>query len=131
MRDELIAGFPKWAIERVGIVLRDVDEAEKFNKDTAIQKIRNDLQWTARWEVERLYRGRTGASYSDSWDYMKTKKGKAEVEKYLNDIIDNTLKDMGDKTVFVEVEYDDHCSSDLEHDIMPEVACTIKRIPHH
>lgn len=131
MRDELISGFPKWAIEKIGTVIRDVDEAEKFNKDVAIQRIRDELQWTAKWEVETLYRRRTGGSYFDAWDYMETEEGKAEVERYLDNIINNTLKDMGDKTVFVEVEYDDHCFSDLEHDIMPEVACTIKRISHH
>ena len=49
IRDELIDGFPRWAIEKIGIVLRDIDEAEKFNKDEAIKRIRDELKWTAQW----------------------------------------------------------------------------------
>lgn len=131
IRDELIDGFPRWAIEKIGIVLRDIDEAEKFNKDEAIKRIRDELKWTAQWEVEDLYRRHTGCSYSDAWEYSKTEEGKARIEKYLDDMINKTLIDMEGKTVFVEVEYDDHCNSDLEHEIMPKVECTIKRLSHH
>ena len=131
IREELISGFPKWAIEKIGIVLRDVEEAEKFDKDEAIKRVREELKWDAQWEIENLYRRRTRGSYSDAWDYIRTEEGKAEIEKYLDNIINNALIDMGSKTVFVEVEYDDHCNSDLEHEIMPEVECTIKRISHH
>ncbi len=131
IRDELISGFPKWAIEKIGTVINDVDEAEKFDKDEAINRIRDELQWTVKWEVEGLYRRRTGCSYSDAMDYVETKEGAEEIEKSLDNIISNILKDMKDKTVFVEVEYDDHCNSDLEHDIMPKVECTIQRISHH
>ena len=131
IRDELISGFPKWAIERIGTVIRDVDEAEKFGKDEAVNRVRDGLKWTARWDVEDQYRRRTGCSYSDAYDYLDTEDGKAEVKKYLDNIVNNTLKEMGDKTIFVEVEYDDHCYPDLEHDIMPKVDCTIQRISHH
>lgn len=131
IRDELILGFPKWAIERLGTVIRDVDGAEKFDKDEAVNRMRDGLKWTARWDVEDRYRRRTGCSYSDSYDYMDTEEGEAEVEKYLDNIINDAFKDIEDKTIFVEVEYDDHCSADLEHDIMPKVECTIQRISHH
>ena len=128
---ELASGFPNWAIEKVGIVLRDIDEAEKFDKDEAVNRIRDGLKWTVKWDVEERYRRRTGCSWSDSRDYMKTEEGKAEVRMCLDNIINNILKDIEDKTVFVEVEYDDHCNSELEHDIMPNVDCTIQRISHH
>lgn len=131
VHSELISGFPNWAIEKVGIVLRDIDEAEKFDKEEAINRVRDGLKWSVKWDVEELYRRRTGCSYSDAMDYVQTEKGKAEIKKRLDNIVNNILKDMGDKTVFVEVEYDDHCNSDLEHDIMPNVDCTIQRISHH
>lgn len=131
IRDELISGFPQWAITRIGTVIQDIDEAEKFDKDEAINKVRDGLKWTARWNVEDRYRRRTGCSYSDAYDYLGTEDGKAEVRKYLDDIVNNTLKKIENKTVFVEIEYDDHCNSDLEHDIMPNVGCTIQRISHH
>jgi len=128
---ELVSGFPNWAIDKVGIVIRDIDEAEKFDKDEAINRVRDGLKWTVKWDVEEAYRRRTRCSYSASVDYVKTKEGAEEVKKHLDNIVNNILKDMEDKTVFVEVEYDDCCNSDLEHDIMPNVACTIQRISHH
>ena len=57
----------------------------------------------------------------------------ADIEK-IKEILNKvkiTFKNMEDKTIFVEVEYDDHCNSDLEHDLMPNVDCTIQRISHH
>lgn len=131
IRDELISGFPKWSIERIGTVIQDIDEAEKFDKDEAINRIRDYLKWTVRWEVRDQYRRRTGCSYSDADNYLDTECGKVEVKKHLDNIINNIIQDIGDKTIFVEVEYDDHSNSDLEHDIMPNVACTIQRISHH
>ena len=128
---ELVSGFPKWAIDKVGTVIRDVDEADKFDKDEAISRIRNALKWTVKWDAEEAYRRRTRCSYSDSVDYVKTKEGITEVNERLDNIVNNVVKDMEGKTVFVEVEYDDHCNADLEHEIMPNVECTIQRISHH
>lgn len=131
IRDELLSGFPNWALNKADIVISDIDEAEKFDKDEAINRLRNELKWTARWNVEELYRRRTGGSFSDAMDYIETEEGKAKVEEHLDNIINNIIKDMEGKTVFVEVEYDDHCNSELEHEIMPNVDCTIQRISHH
>jgi len=46
---ELVSGFPNWAIDKVGIVIRDIDEAEKFDKDEAINRVRDGLKWTVKW----------------------------------------------------------------------------------
>lgn len=131
IREEILSGFPGWAMNRVGRVIDDVNNAEKFDKDEAINRVREGLQWTVRWDIEELYRRRTGCSYADSMDYVETTEGRAEIEKRLDNMINNLRKDMEDKTIFVEVEYDDHCNADLEHDIMPKAECTIKRISHH
>ena len=131
IHEELVSGFPSWAINRVGIVMQDVDDAEKFDKDEAIERIKDGLKWTVQWEVESIYRRRTGCSYLEAMDYMNTEDGKAEVEKQLDNITNRIVQDMENKTVFVEIEYDDHCNSDLEHDIMPKVECTIQCISHH
>jgi len=131
IRYELTSGFPSWAISEVGRVIKDVESAEKFDKDEAVNRIKEGLYYSAKWNVEDLYRRRTGCSYKDAIDYVETEEGQIEVEKYINNIVDNILTKAEDKTVFVEVEYDDHCNSELEHDIMPKVDCTIQRISHH
>ena len=38
IRDELVSGFPSWAVDRLGRVIRDVNEAEQFDKDEAINR---------------------------------------------------------------------------------------------
>lgn len=129
--NELVSGFPNWAISKIGTVIEDIDAAEKFNKDEIIEKLKDELYYEARWDVGDLYERRTKCSFSDAIDYLNTEEGKVEVEKYLDGMIRDIVEDMEGKTIFVEVEYDDHCNSELEHEIMPNVDCTIKRISHH
>lgn len=129
--DELIAGFPKWAENYFLTVNRDVQSEKRLNKDEVIAMARKELQWNAEWNVRDAYQRQNRCSYREAWDYVGTDDGrskiKAEIERYVNNII----KDMEGKSVFVEVEYDDHCNSELEHEIMPKVKSTIIRFSHH
>lgn len=129
--DELISGFPKWPEGYFDIVRRDVQSAKHLNKDDVIAQAREEFRWDAEWDVQNEYQRKHRCSYREAWDYTETDAGKSEVkakiERYVNDII----KDMDGKSVFVEVEYDDHCNSELEHEIMPEVKSTIVIFSHH
>ena len=129
--DELISGFPKWAANYFDIVSSDVQLEKRLSKDEVIAMAREELQWNAEWNVRDAYQRKNRCSYHEAWDYVDTDDGRAEVaakiERYVNDII----KDMEGKSVFVEVEYDDHCNSELEHEIMPKVESTIVRFSHH
>lgn len=129
--NELVSGFPNWAIGKIGTVIEDINDSEKFNKDELLKKLKEELYWEARWDVGNLYQRCMQCSFSDSIDYINSEEGKVEVEKYLNGMIRDIVEDAKGKSVFVEVEYDDHCNSELEHDIMPKLDCTIKRISHH
>ena len=92
IRNELTSGFPQWAIEQIDRVIRDVDGAEKFDKDEAIKRIRDELQWTAQWAIKDMYYRRNRCSYAEAWDYIQTEEGKSEIKKYINNIINNTSK---------------------------------------
>lgn len=129
--DELIAGFPKWAGEYFYTVCRDVQSEKHLNKDEVIAKARDELLWDARWTVRDRYERQHRCRYSEAWDYIETDNGISEVEAELKQRIDNIVNDMNGKSVFVEVEYDDHCNSELEHKIMPQVESTIVRFSHH
>lgn len=132
IRSELLDGFPEWAVSGFfGRVLTDVESAEKFDKDEVCKRIREEMFWTAEYEVEEYLRRRKNMSYSDAMDYVRTEEGKKMVEKYLDDIIENKKMQIDENSIFVEVEYSDHCNSELEHEIMPIVASTIVRISHH
>ena len=129
--DELISGFPKWAESYLGTVCRDVHSEKHLNKDEVIAKAKEEFQWDARWIVRDRYERTHRCLYSEAWDYVETDEGMSEVESEIKRYVDNIIKDMDGKSVFVEVEYDDHCNSELEHDIMPKVKSTIVRFSHH
>lgn len=129
--DELISGFPKWAENYLGIVCRDVQSEKHLNKDEVIAKAREEFQWDARWIVRDRYKRTHRCRYSEAWDYVETDEGMSEVEAEVKRYVDNIIKNMDGKSVFVEVEYDDHCNSELEHEIMPKVKSTVVRFSHH
>ena len=129
--DELISGFPNWATEYLGIVCRDVQSEKRLNRDEVIAKAREDLRWNAEWNVRDRYQRKHRCSYREAWDYTDTEDGKSEVESEIEQCINNIIEDMSGKSVFVEVEYDDHFNGELEHEIMPKVESTIVRFSHH
>lgn len=129
--DELIAGFPKWAENYFSTVSRDVQSEKRLNRDEVIVKAREELRWNAEWDVQNRYQRKHRCSYIEAWDYTKTENGKSEVESEIERCINNIIEDMSGKSVFVEVEYDDHCNGELEHEIMPKVESTIVRFSHH
>ena len=134
VENELKNGFPEWATKYFGTVVNDVCQTEQFDKEEAIKRIRDEMQYSARWKVEEYYRRRTGCSYSEAMDYVETEKGQKEVENYLEEIVNNAISKMADKSVFVEVSYSDNDGgyfSELEHEIMPSVESTIIRFSHH
>ena len=131
IHNELLSGFPKWAAEHFYTVSRDVNSEKRLSKDEVIEKAREELLWDARWAVQERYERRHRCSYSEAWDYVRTDDGMSEVEAEINKYLNSIIEDMSGKSVFVEVEYDDHCNSELEHEIMPKVESTIVRFSHH
>jgi hypothetical protein len=129
--DELISGFPKWAENYFLTVSRDVQSEKRLSKDEVIAMAREELQWNAEWNVRNAYQRKNRCSYREAWDYVETDDGRSKVEAEIERCVNNIIKDMEGKSVFVEVEYDDHCNSELEHEIMPQVESTIVRFSHH
>lgn len=129
--DELISGFPKWAANYFNIVNSDIQSEKRLSKDEVIAKAREELRWNAEWDVRDRYQRKHRCSYREAWDYIETEEGKSEVESKIERCINNIIEDMSGKSVFVEVEYDDHCNGELEHEIMPKVESTIVRFSHH
>ena len=131
IQNELLDGFPKWAGKYFYTVIRDVQSERLLNKDEVIAKAREELLWKARYEVRNEYQRKYDTSYRDAWEYADTERGKEAVAAKINHYIENIIKDMDGKSVFVEVEYDDYCNGELEHEIMSEVKSTIVRFSHH
>lgn len=129
--DELFSGFPEWAGSYFYKVCRDVQSEKRLNKDDVIAKAREELRWNAEYYVKNEYMRKHKCSYLEAWDYLETDDGNSKVEAEIEQYIKNIISDMNDKSVFVEVEYDDHCDGELEHEIMPQVKSTIVTFSHH
>ncbi len=112
-------------------IYADVMEAERCSKDKMLEEYREEIYYTVRWQVENFLRHRKNMSYTEVHEFSKTEEFKQMVEKEIQNKVDELSEKMGEKSVFVEVEYSDHCDSDLEHYIMPELSCCMARISHH
>ena len=134
INEELSRGFPANNSEQFETVLKDVENAEQFDKDEAIKRIREEMKYHARSSVEEVYRRRTGCSYIDAIDYVETEEGKKEVEDYLEKIVSDVVSNMNGKSIFVELSYSDNDGSyysELEHEIMPDIESTMISMSHH
>lgn len=132
IRRELVDGFPDWALERLGTVLKDVEEAERLTKERVIEAIKEENEWEAAyWLFEKKRRCNSSLTYADERKWRESDEGKREIAEHINKIIANVQPKLDANSVFVEVEYDDHCNSDLEHEIMPELPVTVIRFNHH
>ena len=115
------------------VVLKDVLEAEQFDAEEVEKRIRDNYSIRAKWYIEDLYRRKTNCSYLESRDYVDTDEGKKEVEQFIQNIVNDVLEQIYFKElkVFVEVSYSDHCDSELEHHIMPNIPVTLVTFNHH
>ena len=119
-------------------VYGDVRSAKRLNQEDAINEIREQMKWDAQW-VARERKEREDRSNGilaprrDYWDWEESEEGIAETQKILDEYVEQAKKKMEDRSVFVEVEYEDHSTigSALEHNVMPYHPNTIVCISHH
>lgn len=119
-------------------VYNDVNNAKRLNQVDAIDAIREEMKWSAQWvarerkEIKDRSQGIL-TSRRDYWDWEESEEGLAETQKVLNEWIEQAKKRMEGRSVFVEVEYEDHTTIGglLEHNVMPDHPNTIARISHH
>lgn len=130
MLDELKAGFPNWALDSLGIVARDAEEEDKLTAEDVLDYMKDKLWWEAKWKAKSEYE-RYGHDASEAWEYAESEEGKKRIAEIQEEYIEALKEDLAGKNVFVIVEYDDHCNSELEHEIMPRVKSTIRRVSHH
>ena len=113
------------------LVLDDIKDSERLSPDEIMEYCREELYYTARYAVmcERRHR----ESFGTAFDWLETYEGKAAVEKKLDEYMDYIKGRIEGRTVFTEVEYEDHTKfgSIMEHEILPDHPNTVARISHH
>lgn len=132
IKDELLKDSMSILVEH--IVLDDVLKAEKFGKEKVEKIIREELQYIARYRVMDKYE-MDGYNFDFVHNYIDSVEGKKEIEKYIQDIVDKSMKRIKEDnlSVFVEVEYSDDWIEEqaLERDIMPYLKSTVIDFSHH
>ena len=112
-------------------IYKDVMAAERYSKEKILEEYRDDIYYKTKWQVEEYFERTMHMSYKEVRELENSEMFKSMVEKELQSKIDILSKKMEGNSVFVMVEYDDHCNSELEHHIMPYLNCCMERISHH
>lgn len=117
-------------------VLSDCMESDKMTLEEMLSYMRNELDWDIRQEIAKHHSSMRGKSWSERYDFTKTEECQVLAEKEMNHILDTYKKEAlikGDE-IFVKIDYSDNDGpfySELEHHIVPELDCCIKRFSHH
>lgn len=105
----------------------------QVSKEKAIEDYPDAVKYLAEWDVrddiERSHRW----TYSQMYDWIDTHED--EFEKMVQEKIQKWTAELTDKLKDKEfvsiITVSDHDDSELEHEIMPKLKCTMDRISHH
>lgn len=120
--------------EYFSTIYQDCLDAEKMDLETMLNNYREEIKSDIYWGIIWGYKDKHGRfSWDEIREFEKTDEYKEYYEKKLNECIEPLRKDAEGKSVFVEVDYEDHSDigSQLEHEIVPNLNCCLRRISHH
>ena len=120
--------------EYFSTIYQDCLDAEKMDLETMLNNYKEDIEGDIHWGIIWAYEDKHGRfTWDEISEFEKTDKYKERYEKKLNECMESLRKDAEDKSVFVEIEYEDHdcIGSQLEHEIVPNLNCCLRRISHH
>jgi len=64
-------------------------------------------------------------------DFLNRSDVKKWFDKYKKDLYDSLIQKVQGKSIYSIVEFDDHTDGDMEHEVMPDLKCTLIRMSHH
>ena len=126
LKNELYIG------NRYNDVLNDIKEG-RISKYEALYEFRNEMYWEAKYTVEDEFRRKIG--YKKYYDWIDVFENREKLDKAVHERLEVWYQEFAQKIegygYLAEVEYCDHDNSDLEHEILPRLECTIQRFSHH
>lgn len=114
-------------------IINDIKDAPSVSKEEVKSMIDEANRRIVRDGIISRHLG-WKASYEDIINFMDTDEYIKERNQKLDTINDYTENKIKNKTVFVEVTYDDEFEEDdaiLEHEVMPNHPATVHTISHH
>ena len=112
-------------------IYHDCLEAEKMDIETMLNNCRESIYWEVFYNLE--YKLEERMNWNEIFEFTKTDELKKLVEEETDKRINELRKDAEGKSIFVEVEYEDHSlsGSELEHDIVPYLDCCLEVFSNH
>ena len=112
-------------------IYQDCLEAEKMDIETMLNNCRESIYWEAFYDLK--YELENRMNWDEIFEFTKTDEFKKLVEEETDKRINELRKDAEGKSIFVEVEYEDHSlsGSELEHDIVPYLDCCLEVFSNH
>lgn len=112
-------------------IYHDCLESEKMDIETMLDNCRESIYWEVFYNLKYKFEERM--NWNEIFEFTKTDEFKKLVEEETDKRINELRKDAEGKSIFVEVEYEDHSlsGSELEHDIVPYLDCCLKRFSNH
>lgn len=112
-------------------IYHDCLEAEKMDIETMLNNCRESIYWEVFYDLK--YDLEDKMDWNKVYEFIETEEYKNLVKEETDRRIEILRKDAESKSVFVNVEYEDHSveGSDLEHDIVPYLDCCLKVFNNH
>ena len=113
-------------------LLNEIEEADRLTENN-IKEIVDNESWGVHWDIEDKLE-RKGMSYSEIRDFFKTAEGEKMVTDACKKKFESIMNKIGDDKVIVQVEHGDGGEGEdgmLEHEILPNLDCTVIRFSHH
>ena len=112
-------------------IYQDCLEAEKMDIETMLNNCRESIYWEVFYDLK--YDLEDKMDWNKVYEFIETEEYKNLVKEETDRRIEILRKDAESKSVFVNVEYEDHSveGSDLEHDIVPYLDCCLKVFNNH
>lgn len=141
--DTLKEQFPKdiesgWSAGEYGYLpdlLNRISDEKRLTQEDIKEIIEDEERWTIRWELREKYEREKGMSHLESWDFFDSPEGEKLIKEECGKIVEEIMKKIGNDHVIVQVEYGDGGETGedgvMEHEILPNLDCTIARFSHH
>lgn len=115
-------------------ILNDIREG-LISKEDAINEFVNYIENWHWGETCRYVEKHIITDGTPIFDWLKNEDNEKKFKDIQTELNKNKIlkfkKDIEEYNCFAQVEYSDHGYSDLEHEIMPNLNCTIRRFSYH
>lgn len=126
--DEICKSLPSYlSVDCIQDVISDIKNGVT-SKEAALELYSDSI-----WEFDYDYCCRGSFPFTGSRKYRETEEYKRGYEAWKQDKIDELSKELDEYNIVSTVEYEDHSDfgSMMEHDVMPGLNATVRRISHH